>query len=96
MSENFIVIGGIYLIFSMLFSMIWMELISNNRSFIGYYRNSLKNKNAFGKTYVTIFYLLALPSYLFAMFGLYVFVFLQWIYDLGVKIDNEIEEDSNV
>lgn len=93
MSEDFVVIVGLYFIFSMLFSMIWMELILNNRSFIGYYRNSIKNKNAFGKTYVTIFYLIALPSYLLAMFGLYVFLVLQCIYDLGVKIDNEIEED---
>lgn len=92
MSEGFIVIGGVYLIFSMLFSLIWMELISNNRSFIGYYRNSLKNKNAFGKTYVTIFYLIALPSYLFAMITFNVFTVLQWIYNLGIKIDNKIEE----
>ena len=92
MSEGFMIIGVLYILFSMLFSLMWMDHILNNRSFIGYYRNSLKNKNAFGKTYVTIFYLLALPSYLFAMFGLYVFVFLQWIYELGVKIDNEIEE----
>lgn len=92
MSEGFAVFVTLYMIFSMLFALMWVDSILNDRSFISFYRNSIKNKNAFGKTYVTIFYLIALPSYLFAMFGLYVFIVLQWIYDLGVKIDNEIEE----
>lgn len=96
MSEGFVVFGLMYIVFSMLFSMWWIDSILYDRSFISYYRNSIKNKNAFGKTYVTIFYLIALPSYLFAMFLLYVCLILQWFYNLGVKIDNEIEEDSNV
>lgn len=99
MSEGFAAFVLLYMVFSMLFALMWVDSILNGRSFtnhanyIGFYRSSIKNKNAFGKTYVTIFYLIALPSYLFAMFGLYVFLVLQWIYDLGVKIDNEIEED---
>lgn len=92
MSEGLAVFVTLYMVFSMLFALMWVDSILNDRSFIGHYRNSIKNKNVFGKTYVTIFYLIALPSYLFAMFGLYVFLVLQWIYDLGVKIDNEIEE----
>lgn len=92
MSEGFVVFGLMYMVFSMLFALMWVDSILNDRSFIGFYRNSIKNKNAFGKTYVTIFYLIALPSYLLAMFGLYVTIFLQWVYDLGIKIDNEIEE----
>lgn len=85
-------IGVLYILFSLLFSIMWIDCILNDKSFIGYYCNNLKNKNAFGKVYVTIFYLITLPSYMFAMFGLYVFLVLQWIYNIGVKIDNEIEE----
>lgn len=96
MSEGFVVFGLMYIIFSMLFSMWWIDSILHDRSFINYYRNSIKNKNAFGKVYVTIFYLFALPSYLFSVICFCIFLVLQWIYDLGVKIDNEIEEDSNV
>lgn len=92
MSGGLAIFVVFYALFSMLFALMWVDSILNDRSFISYYRNSIKNKNAFGKVYVTIFYLIALPSYLLAMFGLYVTIFLQWIYDLGVKIDNEIEE----
>lgn len=91
MSEGLATILVLYVLFSMLFALMWVDSILNDRSFIGCYRNSIKNKNAFGKTYVTIFYLIALPSYMFAMIGLYVFLVLQWIYDLGVNIDNEID-----
>ena len=63
MSEGFVVFGILYFVFSMLFSMWWIDSILHDRSFISYYRNSIKNKNAFGKVYVTIFYLIALPSY---------------------------------
>lgn len=92
MSEGFVAFVLLYMVFSMLFSMWWIDSILHDRSFISYYRNSVKNKNAFGKVYVTIFYLFTLPSYLFAVICFCIFLVLQWIYDLGVKIDNEIEE----
>lgn len=91
MSEGFMIVAVFYALFSMLFSMWWIDSILNDRSFISYYRNSIKNKNAFGKVYVTIFYLIALPSYLFAVICFCMFLVLKWIYDLGIKIDNEIE-----
>lgn len=91
MNETFMVVGVLYLVFSMLFSLMWVDAILYDKSFVGYYRNSIKNKNTFGKTYVTIFYLIALPSYLIAMGGLYVTLFLQWVYDLGIKSEEENE-----
>lgn len=91
MNEGFMVFLAFYIIFSMLFALMWVNSILRDRRFSDFYRISIKNKNALGKTYVTIFYLLVLPSYMFAMFGFYIVLVLQWIYDLGVKIDNEID-----
>lgn len=94
MSDVFMAFGLLYMVFSMLFALMWTDSILNDRSFVSYYRNSIKNKNSFEKVYVTIFYLIALPSYLFAVFALYVFLILQGIYELGIRRDDE--EDSNV
>ena len=92
MSEGLAVFVVFYVLFSMLFALMWVDFILRGKSFIGFYRNSIKNKNAFGKIYVTIFYLLILPSYMFAILGLYVTVFLQWVYKLGIKDDEEVTE----
>lgn len=93
MSEGLAVFVVLYMVFSMLFALMWTNSILDEHRFVDWYKDRLKNKNAFGKTYVTIFALLVLPSYLFAMIAFNVFTVLQWIYDLGIKIDNEIEED---
>lgn len=93
MSEGFATILVLYILFSLLFSLMWIDnIILNGKGFYSKFCYSIKNKNAFGKVYVTIFYLIALPSYLFAMFLLYVCLILQCIYNLGVKRDNEIKE----
>ena len=92
MSVGFMVFVAFYALFSILFALIWTNSILDEYRFIDWYKDRLKNQNAFGKTYVTIFALLVLPSYLFAMFAFNVFTVFQWIYNLGIKIDNEIEE----
>lgn len=92
MSGGLMLIVVFYTLFSMLFSIMWTDSILNDYNFIDWYLDRLKNKNAFGKTYVTIFALFMLPSYIITLFCFFLVKVLQWIYDLGVKIDNEIEE----
>lgn len=91
MSEGFMLIVVFYALFSILFALMWTNSILDEYRFVDWYLDRLKNKNTFGKTYVTIFALLVLPSYLFAMIAFNVFLVLHWIYELGIKIDNEIE-----
>ena len=92
MSEGFALIIVFYALFNILFSLMWVKGIDDNYNFISWYLDRLKNKNIFGKSYVTIFALFVLPSYLFAMISLCVYLVLQWIYELGIKKDDEIEE----
>ena len=92
MSEGFMIVTVFYVLFSMLFSLMWVKDIDDDYNFINWYLDRIKNKNAFGKTYVTIFALLALPSYLLAMICLCIYLVLQWLYELGIKIDDKIEE----
>ena len=91
MSEGFALIIVFYALFSILFSLMWVNSIDDNYNFITWYLDRLKNKNVFGKSYVTIFALLVLPSYLFAMICLCVYLVLQWIYYLGIKKDEVTE-----
>ena len=92
MSGEFMIVVVFYALFSILFSMFWIDSILNEYSFVKFYLDRIKNKNVFGKTYVTIFALLVLPSYLFAVLALYIFIVLQGIYELGIKKDDEVEE----
>lgn len=91
MSEGFMLIMAFYALFSILFALMWTNSIVDDYRFIDWYKDRLKNKNAFGKTYVTIFALLVLPSYLFAMIAFNIFLVLNWIYNLGIKIDDKID-----
>lgn len=79
----------LYAVFSMLFALMWTNSILDEYRFVDWYLDRLKNKNTFGKTYVTIFALLVLPSYLFAVLALYIFLVLQEIYMLGIKKDDD-------
>lgn len=85
MSEGFMIVVVFYALFSILFALIWTNSILDEYRFVDWYKDRLKNKNAFGKTYVTIFALLVLPSYLFAVLALYIYLVLQEIYMLGIK-----------
>ena len=87
MNDWLIAFGLIYFVFSMLFSLMWTDSVMNDQRFVAWYLDRVKNKNVFGKIYVTIFALIVLPSYLFTILSFYICLILMWIYDLGIKRD---------
>lgn len=96
MSETSMTILGllllIYLFISMIGSICWIWFGTNSYmldSFIDSYKERILDKNIFGKFYVTIFMILSIPSYLIAAIFLYGYLFVNWLYRLGIKKEKE-------